>query len=243
METASQLAWRFVGGHDYSPPSGVFGQSHACWLCGGSTEGKGWKLREAIPATFTNHNLAKAQSSDAVCQGCIAMSSKATWDRYVANHPEMGLKTGKPISWRFYSHCFFDQKHFCPGRNDWRRLLVDPPSPPFIFVVSVSGQKHLIFRSKIAIDRRAYPVRMEDELFIVHTHEFESLLRDFQAAYDAGFSKDQILTGNYHQESVRKVGLDRWRNMERHIRPWRTRQTQWMRLAHFCLQRQKVEDD
>ena len=171
MVTASQFAWSTVlPDIDLSlaaPPEprrgARYGTSDTCWLCGGSTDGVGWVRDVWLTPTFTNHNEAQSPGSDSICQACVAMSIKPTWEAYVSAHPEQGLKTGHAMSWRSYSHVFAEGRHRCPRRPEWRSLLTSPPAPPFLLVLSASGQKHLIFKARVGHDRSWFPLRWENE--------------------------------------------------------------------------------
>ena len=93
--SASQFAWRILGGEAYPPqPPHAPAPAGPCWLCGGDTDGDGWQRDLWLTPTFTNHNLAACITSPTICQSCVALASKDTWERYVLSHPEMGLKTG-----------------------------------------------------------------------------------------------------------------------------------------------------
>jgi hypothetical protein len=237
MLTASQFAAHCLGLPIFPPFDGKLGQSPVCWLCGGDTYGLGWPLRAAIKPTFTNHNQAVAQHSDAICWQCVAMSYKETWDAYVARHPEMNLKTGKPISWRCYSHVFVQGLHECPTRERWRHWLVNPPLPPFLFVVATSGQKHLIFRARVAHAADVYPVQFEDDQFLVDRAALVGVFEIFEALYALGFSKDSILSGEYHHGQLLKVGMAAWKPLEDRMKTVRRTLPHLARLAHFCAQK------
>ncbi|HWO99184.1 MAG TPA: hypothetical protein VNL74_00950 [Methylococcus sp.] len=168
------------------------------------------------------------------------MAAKDTWDAYVAAHPEKGLKIGYALAWRTYSHVFAEGLHDCPTRDRWRGWLLKPPTPPFLFVVATSGQKHLIFRARIAHDRESFPVQFEEETLFVGRRDFADCLADFEALYALGFSKDSILDGTYHPAQLIKVGLAIWRPLEEKIERWRRKSPDLIRLAHFCAQ--KAED-
>lgn len=234
--TASQFAADCLGLAPLAPPKG-YAAGADCWLCGGPTHGIGWPLRAAIAPTFTNHNLARAPASDAVCWQCVAMSSKATWEAYAAAHPAMGLKTGHAMSWRFYSHIFSAEGHECPDRARWRELLILPPEPPFLAVMSTSGQKHLIFRAKVARDHRGFWLQFEDESVWLDTGRFVDVLLCFEALYALGFSKDQILSGQYHHGQLLKVDRTAWHELERRMALYRQQAPQYVRIAHFIAQR------
>ena len=237
MITASQFAADCLNLPVFSPSVEIYGKSPICWLCGGDTQHIGWPLRTAIKPTFTNHNQAAAQHSDAICWQCVAMSYKETWDVYVGQHPEMSLKIGKPISWRCYSHVFAYGLHECPTRERWRQWLVNPPAPPFLFVVATSGQKHLIFRARVAHSAEVFPVQFEDEQFLVDRPALTAVFDAFEALYALGFSKDSILSGEYHHGQLIKVGMAAWKPLEDRIKPLRRTVPHLLKLAHFCAQK------
>lgn len=218
---------RVHGAPRHDPPApkrGLqFGTSAACWLCGGPTNGVGWTLTAALPDTFTNHPSAACPSSDAMCQACVFCQSKSAWEAYVDAHPDMGLKKGHAMSWRFYSHAAWGTHHECPQRARWRELLLDPPHEPFLYVIAQSGQKHLIFRSAVASNRDHFPVQLEETTIWVDRARWAVCLAAVEDLYAMGFAKDGILTGRYHAATLRTVGLARWRAAEHALAPWRRR--------------------
>jgi len=236
-QSATDFAWSVVGGYPLTPESGLLASDARCWLCGGDTHGQGWPLREAVKPTFTNHNRARCNTSNAVCQPCVAMSSKATWERYVADHPEMGLKTGHAMSWRFYSHLFYAEYHECPDRERHRAILLDPPPPPFLHVIATSGQKHIIFRAQVAHDREFFPVQFEEETVYIQRAAFAHLLADFEAGLAAGISRDDLLTGRYHPATAKRLSVSDWRAIESRVSLWRSMRPQWLRIAHHVARR------
>lgn len=237
MRSASQFAAACLSLPPVPHPKGFCATSAFCWLCGADTHGQGWPLRDAIAPTFTNHNQAKAPASDAVCWQCVAMSSKAVWEGFVAAHPEKGLKTGHAMSWRCYSQVFSPALHDCPTRERWRGWLLNPPEPPFLFVIATSGQKHLIFRATVAEDRGLFPVQFEEESILVSRARLAQVFEDFEALYALGFSKDSILSGEYHHKQLLTVGLAAWRPLESKLAEHRRLAPDLLRLVHFCAQK------
>lgn len=234
------FAWEIVGGGPYPPPTPH--PDPVCWLCGGPTNGEGWPRRTTIPETFTNPTLARAPSSEAVCQPCVAMSSKTTWDRYVAAHPEMGLKTGYAVSWRSYSHVFSRSVYVSfKDHAEWRQWLLEPPEPPFLFIISTTGVKHLIFRGVIAHSRDRYPVVFGDHLIYVDRSQFEACLQAFEALCDMGFSRDAVLSGNYPYQQLFKVGVRSWNQAEKAFAPFRKAMPDLVMLAHRVARRKEEQ--
>lgn len=219
-ETATQFAWRTLAFGAY-PPAGAPGHDAICWLCGGGTGGVGWPWREAIPQTYTNHTLAKVPTSTTVCQACAALGSKATWERYVAAHPEQRLKSGHAMSWRCYSHLFTESGHECPSRARWREILLDPPEPPFLAVVAVSGQKHLIFRARVSYYRDAFPVQLEEtQLYVNHAY-FSECLVNVEALLALGCRRKALAAGVLESRALMALKPDAAVRLVRELTRWR----------------------
>lgn len=241
-QSATQFAHAVLGAPNWQPPAprrgAQFARSAVCWLCGGSTHGQGWPLRAAITDKFTNHNASPCPSSDAVCQPCVYLSSGDAWSAYASEHPELGVKSMQPITWRSYSHVFSESGgHEVPNRARWRELLVAPPAPPFVFALSESGQKHLLFRAVVSYTSAVYPMQCEEDRLLVSRADLTHCFEAFERLYALGFSKDQIADGRYHPAQTMKAGLAAWREAEARFAPWRRRAPHLVRLARFCAQR------
>lgn len=249
LRSPTQFAWRCLAS-DPAPhglggpylPDGDPATDPLCWLCGGETGGAGWPQPGTFPPTFTNHNLARVPTSRTVCGPCVAMASKATWEAYVAAHPAKGLKTGHAMSWRFYSHLFTPGAHECPTRARWRAILLSPPEPPFLAVISETGKKHLLFRGTVALSRSVFPIQFEEDRIWVHAPDFAECLSAFEALYQLGFSRESIISGHYPVGLIHKIGARAWRAAEFAFRPWRSREPSIVRLAAFCAAREGVAD-
>ena len=237
--TASQFAARIVGFDKYPPPIAATGDR--CWLCGGFTNGVGWRREDWIKPTFTNHNEACCLDSDAICQACVAMSSKEPWEQYVAAHPEMGLKTGHAMSWRFYSHVFSHVGHRCPTKPEWRMLLVEPPEPPFLCVISTSGQKHLIFRARVSHSRDRYWLRFEDQLLYVDRRSIAQRIALVEQALAAGMVRVEIESGQYRPKlPAGVVSVAEWLTITSSLDEARIADPQLLTLACHVAHKQDV---
>lgn len=248
MLPSTHFAWQILGVGDYPPPQPKhgerFGPDDRCWLCGAPTSGVGWPRELAISDKFTNHTLAVYPTSTTICQPCAAFASKEVWERYVTEHPEMGLKTGHAMSWRCYSHLFAaPDYHECPTRARWREILLEPPEPPFLAIVAESGQKHLLFRGRIANDRDIFPVQFEERSMWLNRLQFKACVAAFERLYSLGFSKDSILTGRYFPAQMFVVGTRAWRQAEEQLAPYRREQPALLALVHFVAQKSEEEKE
>lgn len=208
-----------------------YGPDARCWLCGGATDGVGWHRRGTFAPTFTNVNIVTLPSSQTVCQACVATSSGEAWQRHAARRPDLGVKTTHPISWRSYSHAVTATTSECPSRPRWRDLLLEPPDPPFVFAIAISGQKHILFRSRIAHDREAFPVQVEEESVWLERPALASCLAAVEALLALGFGREAIERGAYPQHHIQRAGIQVWREAERRVASWRRQEPTALLLA------------
>lgn len=248
--TVTQFAWQCCNAGIYHPPNKQQSTDTHCWLCGGDTHGIGWHKKYAIPDTFCEMNYVKRHDSNAVCQACVATIATAGWHQYVAAYPERGLwayfpekegKTKRPFMWLYTSHVFSTDYHESPSRGRWRELLVNPPQPPFLMIMAIGGKKHIIFRGKISYSRDVFFVQADNESVCVIATEYAECLTDFELLYNLGFSKDSIVSGDYHTGQLAKVGLTAWRPLENRLKHWRQYKPEYLRLCHYCAQREKTD--
>lgn len=202
-----------------------------CYLCGAVMDAPGWDRRDAFGPTFTNTNLAALPASIAVCQSCAAVSRGESWATYAARRPDLGLKTVHPISWRSYPHLITRDVHLIPRGEQWRDILLDPPEPPFVAMIPITAQKHLLFRCAVAWDRERYPVQFEEERVWIDRARFGECVIAAEDLLLMGMSREGVETGRYNQEAIRKAGVARWRAAEAVFAPWRRSHPAWVRLA------------
>ncbi len=254
MITATQFAWVCADAGDYPPPAPKrgprFGHDAQCWLCGGETHGVGWPRKLGLAVTFCDHNKAARLDSNTVCQACVATSSSDGWRQYVAAHPDRGLLSWFPekhgtmprsFNWLYASHLFRPGYHETPDRSRWREILIDPPEPPFLAIMAINGKKQILFRGRIS-QSKSFWVQADETRVLVHPSEFADCLSAFEALYNAGFSKDSIVSGRYHSGQMNKVGISDWRRLDLAIRPWREHHPGYLMLAHHCAQRAEMPE-
>jgi CRISPR type IV-associated protein Csf1 len=187
-----------------------------CWLCGGETGGRGVPTKKAIKPTFTDIPLAKVLDSKSICPGCAFCLSYRELRNYSIVATENSL-----------SH---------PSRAELREILLNPPEPPFVICIAVSGQKWVHIRSRVAYTRDYYPVQMEETAILVNTGLLDENLAVIERLYTV-FSKDEIRTGNYNPIRICKFGIAEFEELEEKVKQWRG--TRLFELALFVARKEE----
>lgn len=245
MKTTTQFIWQdclqmpVLEPEEPKAKKAKYGQDFECWLCGGDTERKGWHSKDVIGSAFTDSNSAKATHSQTVCYSCAALMKKEGWELACEKHghsPYFPIKDNKPpflSNWMFSSHVFSLQGWLRPEQKEIRDILLNPPPPPFVITLAAVGKKHVIFRAVINQSRNDYFVQLDDETIFISRREFSELLAIFEQGYNLGFSKDSMLTGEYNQATILKVGLKKWREIECLLLGARLNNYGLLKVLHF----------
>ena len=82
---------------------------------------------------------------------------------------------------------------------------MNPPSPPFCFVLSTICKKHLIYKAEMAYNNTYFPIRFEDKIIQIDVVDFRKCLVSFEILYTAGLNKSSLVTGDYNISAMLKV--------------------------------------
>lgn len=222
-----------------------YGSDERCWLCGGDTENLGWHKKDVITSSFTDVDSAKASISETCCYSCAATMKQEGWqvacEKY--GHPwHFPIKEGKkPASsnWMFSSHVIAKDHWQMPARSDFREILTNPPKTPFVITLADAGKKHVLFRASVNYSQDHYSVMLDDEEIFIDRKIFTEMLARFEGAYTAGFSKASLLSGEYNQAAIMKIGIRKWREIEDVMRVYRDNHYDMMRIVALIGQKQE----
>lgn len=242
--TPTQFAARALDISDFPPPQPKrgtrYGLSVRCWLCGGETDGVGWPQSVAIAPTFTQHNCAKMQDSDAVCQSCAALTRAETFQAMVKARG-LPVKTWTQCGWHSYSHYIREDGHYeAPIPARVREILNDPPEGKWLLCINTSGQKHTIFRGTVATGRDRFPVQVDEETVWTGREEVGRCISDFERLATLGFGRDEIATGNYNPTNTLRAGIRAWREADEPMRIWREARPDLVALAAIAARSRKT---
>ena len=219
--TTTQFVAQALALLPYVPRPPGWGASNRCWLCGGSTGGVGWPQRLAIAPTFTQHNTAACADSDAVCQSCAAVTRAESFQALVARRG-LPLKVWTQCGWHSYSHYVREDGGYeAPTPSRMRAILLEPPDGRWLLTLNTTGQKHTIFRARVATTPAWFPVQLDEETLWTSAADLRECLAAFEALAAIGCGKDGIQTGRYHPADTMRAGVALWRPAEAAMAPWR----------------------
>lgn len=207
----------------YRPPQVEDVPDEPCWLCGAPTHGRGLPLAKALSDTFTDHGWSKSPNSSSVCEACC-----------FARAPM------KPSPLRMYSILATPRGLRHPMRSEWRDILLNPPEPPVLACIAVSGQKWLHFKGRIAYSRDPFVVLLEEMPVWVEAARYRAVLSDVEELLRV-FTRQEIETGRYVEHRVREFGLDRWQQIESRLEP--ERGTPLFQLVLYVAQKPEGGDE
>jgi hypothetical protein len=186
-----------------------------CWLCGGETSNQGRLAKDVIRKTFTNTPYARAIESESLCTGCGWILAQ----RFIRN----------------WSLLVVDDILEHPDRKRIREILIEPPRTyPWMLSIAVSGQKHISFPGKTVRSPRNIWVLFEQIPIQISETGIGHILAPVEELYNAGFTKAEILSGQYRQDRIRAEGLSWWHEKESQIASLRG--SQMLELAIFVAQ-------
>lgn len=212
METAPQFIWRNLSKNmtvvaeatgkvlEYKAPPFHSVPDERCWLCAGRTHGSGMLVKNRIDEMFSDVHLARCKTSGSLCEGCAGL-----------------LKQRK---FRFYSHLATEEGVRHPARTVWAEVLTNPPTPPWAASLSMSGQKHLFFKTQVNYQNNLVYVQLEDLAVRFDPVELKELLEVVERLYTV-FSKQEILTGEYSSKRIQQYGLREFEKDEWYVSNYR----------------------
>jgi CRISPR type IV-associated protein Csf1 len=135
-----------------------------CFFCGADCD-ETYSTKEYVKPKFTNRDIVYRPGSKFVCGGCVSSFQEKT----EILMPDGELRTGQRI--RQYSWVIEQDKKQAYTKAHihlLRQIVLNPPEIPFAIILAESGQKHLVFRSKINLSKHEYIVMLEEEYISVN---------------------------------------------------------------------------
>lgn len=143
---------------------------HKCVFCGAKA------YREhALSETFTSHDTLVRPSSKHICEGCvIALQEAGTGTR-----PDGQEYTVNKSFRRMHTHIITEKQVVIATKEHIefiRNTCLNPPEPPFVISIAISGQKHILYRGAVNRIREHVQVTLEGEKIEYHINNLKTRL-------------------------------------------------------------------
>lgn len=194
-----------------------------CYICGAENA----NMPLAIKQSFTAHSRCKSIESDKLCErcyDCIEGKYKQCW--YKKEDGKISKLWGRGWSWLVSdkeSYPKFKEGkdglldvYDLPTRALIKKWIVNPPVPPFTICLAVSGQKHTYPFSQVSYSKDLIPILFEETLIYWKASD-KKYLDAFEQLMAMGFSKTEIVTGEYNSKKMSKIDIETYLLLDNQI--------------------------
>jgi hypothetical protein len=202
MNSASQALYRVTS-------TIKLARGDVCQLCGGD----GYPVREyRFPDTFTDYPVMRPGAG--VCAACEFWMTDTDYLRIL-------LGKDKPQFARNYS-LFLAEGTLAVLSKAQKRIMAELlyDFMPEVAIIATSGQKHLVFKARLnPLGESAGWLLFEESHVWFNCADYAVLMPSVLALYNAGYTKTQIMSGEYRFAKAFDLAL--WEAHEDIIRPAR----------------------
>ena len=235
MLSASQNVWHALDRPDCQRPTGA--TEALCALCGAPCGGVGVRQRDAIAAaSFSDWRDLAVPGSGYLCRAC-------TWS----------MRGRPPDTIRMWSVLWREDEKIPKSLGPWGApavhlnnksdlsafvdILRNPPQCRWLVALADSGQIHTLAFAPVNLPcAHQWGIRFERNDVRAGAGDFRLLHDTAVALYRAGFSRNDIFTGEVRPPALCKHGIDVWREHRPRIAPWFN--SKLLELACFFLRKE-----
>lgn len=210
----------------------------SCYLCGAKVaEEDTVPVLDRIGMSWTAHDLAADPMSPYLCRACHFCLQEKSDAR-----PDISPK----FTFRAYSHLVTPTRWEVIRLSQKRRMLaplLNPPREPWGLAISTSptSAPHVLpFTPVNQAGAREWRINFGGEIVGATPDALAALLEPIETLYNLGFSKAELLSGNYYVARVAR-NLEVFRATEPQLTAWRG--TGLFELAVFLSQKSQEEKD
>lgn len=175
-------------------------------------------MAESVPVasvirdTFTDHGMLRVPGSTDVCKACDHYFNHR-WDagqKYEAEYRKKSLLVTerKVEEW--------PRERMMPDIERWLHL----GCPEGIFVIGLSKKKHLLPLATVNRKGKSFVIQLETDPVDVG-ESFWMLASAFSCLLGLGAKKGEILSGNYHHQTLKKINPKTLMDLDRMVAPRR----------------------
>ena len=205
MIRSTQLIYQAALASGHAPyPAGPVPDDH-CWICAGPTNGQGALVSDVISHTFTDTDFVR-WAGQSICEACM----------FCLKH--------KPLRTRSTLATLDGYRQ--PMRQEWRDILLNPPGPPWVGAIAISGKKHVSFKAQVNLTNHAPVVSVEMMPVRYSVHQLAADLAVIEELLQS-FTRREVETGSYSQHRIKQFGLLRLADLEQQVVEMRRRRRQF----------------
>lgn len=143
-----------------------------CFFCGDFCGDK-YTTKTYVKKTFMNRDICAFPFSKFVCVSCVSCFSENTLIRLCDGEIREKQRI-RTYSWVIEekNKTAYTKKHI----KELREKILNPPEPPFVIILADSGQKHLIFRAKVNLEKDNFYVSLEEDIIKVNIEKLKYYL-------------------------------------------------------------------
>jgi hypothetical protein len=219
MASATQLIYLAAG----SPPQ-CGDTMGICRCCGGSSVGTDFD--RWVKDSF--NDLDKCHTGQIVCHGCLF-----TFEEQSLTIQKLAGKE-KPQKFRNYSYFVLKGRLSVLSKGQKPQIRDMLLQSPEVAIIALSGQKHIAFRA------RPGWWQIEEIGVLPFPHALAFQLEIVEALYNEGAGKEEIETGRYSQGAIQRVGITRWIELDRQLKPFRG--SPQLQLAVYLAQKKEGDE-
>lgn len=210
----------FIGKHLVVMAGSIKGY---CCFCGASTNVL--PRRDVLSSNFNDWQHVK-YNSKYVCMMCAACLGSQALD-------------GKAL--RNYSFIATNDKLITLQLPEISSCVLTPPEPPFVFVVTFTHKKHIVFHACLNHTKDLFTIATDKGNIEIVLGSFRKLYGTCQKLYDYGFSKVEMRSGGYKKwAKMDNCGTDFW-SLDNDIKKYRN--TFYLEFLLHILQKSEEDND
>jgi len=140
--------------------------SERCYYCGAYCSDENL-TSFYVKETFTNRDIIKFPNSKYVCVGCVESLGNGYDEMKMVDGSIKKRDNERGMQPRMYSWIITKGNKLAATKahiKELRKIILNPPEIPFSIILADSGQKQLIFRCPVNIDKNNFSLLLEDEV-------------------------------------------------------------------------------
>jgi CRISPR type IV-associated protein Csf1 len=142
-----------------------------CFYCGSKCDDNN-RVKDYVKKSFTNHDIVFNPESEYICDDCVYFTGSKI--DIIMIDGEIRNSVGRSFSWIVTKNekLAASKSHI----KELRKIILNPPEPPFKIILSDSGKKNLAFRCRWQLEKDNYYLQFEEESILINIEDLKNRL-------------------------------------------------------------------